>query len=186
LKFAKSILTGAGAVVLAGLILALLAPKAAHAIVATAVQVENTVASPVVSQSILPGAPFSTSCVTATRSEMNLGTSCTLSPATPAGYTFHATYLSAVNAYSDSAPTKPDLLELTYLSNGNLINDFDSMAPAAFATIVSHPVDWYIDPGTNINVGIGDFLSFSDGSSIDQSGPPTFHIQLTVSGYLTH
>src|ERR1700733_12875935 len=47
MKFTKSILTGTGAVVLAGLILALLAPKAAHAIAATAVQVENTTSSPV-------------------------------------------------------------------------------------------------------------------------------------------
>jgi hypothetical protein len=52
MKFAKSILTGTGAVVLAGLILALLAPKAAHAIAATAVQVVNTTSNPAVTQSI--------------------------------------------------------------------------------------------------------------------------------------
>jgi hypothetical protein len=46
MKFAKSILLGTGAVVLAGLILTLLAPKAAHAIVATAVSVVNTTANP--------------------------------------------------------------------------------------------------------------------------------------------
>jgi hypothetical protein len=51
MKFAKSIVTGTGAVVLAGLILALLAPKAAHAIVATAVQVTNTSANPAITQS---------------------------------------------------------------------------------------------------------------------------------------
>jgi hypothetical protein len=48
MKFAKSILTGTGAVVLAGLILALLAPKAAHGIAATAVQVMNTSAAPAI------------------------------------------------------------------------------------------------------------------------------------------
>ena len=47
MKFAKFILTGAGAIVLAGLILTLLAPKAAHAIAATAIQVMNTSTSPV-------------------------------------------------------------------------------------------------------------------------------------------
>jgi len=193
MKFAKSILTGAGAVILAGLLLALLAPKAAHAIVATAVQVENTVASPVVSQSILPGAPFSTSCVTAGSSAgSSERTSCTLSPATPAGYTFHATYLSAVNTYSNSNgsnPTHPDLLQLTYSSNGNFISDFEIMAPAVFATIVSHPADWYIDPGTNINFVIGDSISFPNGSSIGEQvngNGFSFGIQLTVSGYLTH
>jgi hypothetical protein len=50
MKFAKSILTGTGAVVLAGLILALLVPKAAHAVAATLVQVANTTANPAISQ----------------------------------------------------------------------------------------------------------------------------------------
>lgn len=52
MKFAKSILTGTGAVVLAGLILTLLAPKAVHAVVATAVSVVNTSATPVPVSSI--------------------------------------------------------------------------------------------------------------------------------------
>src|ERR1700727_1530275 len=46
MKFLKSLLMGTGGVVLAGLVLALLAPKAVHAVVATAVQVVNTSASP--------------------------------------------------------------------------------------------------------------------------------------------
>jgi hypothetical protein len=46
MKFLKSLLMGTGSVVLAGLVLALLAPKAVHAVVATAVQVVNTSASP--------------------------------------------------------------------------------------------------------------------------------------------
>jgi hypothetical protein len=52
MKFVKSILMGTGAVVLAGLILTLLAPKAAHAIVATAVSVVNTAAAPAVTQDV--------------------------------------------------------------------------------------------------------------------------------------
>jgi len=48
MKFLKSLLTGTGGVVLAGLVLALLAPKAVHAVVATAVQVVNTSASPAI------------------------------------------------------------------------------------------------------------------------------------------
>jgi hypothetical protein len=47
MKLAKSFLTGTGALVLAGLVLSLLAPKAAHAIAATMVLVENTAATPV-------------------------------------------------------------------------------------------------------------------------------------------
>jgi len=52
MKFAKSILIGTGSLVLAGLILALLAPKAAHAVAATAVQVMNTAAAPAITQDI--------------------------------------------------------------------------------------------------------------------------------------
>ena len=48
MKFVKSLLMGTGAVVLAGSVLALLVPKAVHAIAATAVQVVNTSASPAV------------------------------------------------------------------------------------------------------------------------------------------
>jgi hypothetical protein len=61
MKLAKSILAGTGALVMAGLILALLAPKAAHAIAATAVHVMNTSASPVPNQNVdEPGRhPFS-------------------------------------------------------------------------------------------------------------------------------
>jgi hypothetical protein len=47
MKLVKSLLMGTGAVVLAGLILTLALPKAAHAIVATAVNVVNTTANPV-------------------------------------------------------------------------------------------------------------------------------------------
>ena len=52
MKIAKSLLTGTGSLVVAGLVLSLLAPKAVHAIVATAVQVVNTAAAPVMVNSI--------------------------------------------------------------------------------------------------------------------------------------
>jgi hypothetical protein len=52
MKFAKSILVGTGAVVLAGLILTMLVPKAARAVAATAVQVMNTSANPVPGQNV--------------------------------------------------------------------------------------------------------------------------------------
>lgn len=50
MKFLRSLLMGTGGVVLAGLVLALLAPRAVHAVVATAVQVVNTSASPAITQ----------------------------------------------------------------------------------------------------------------------------------------
>jgi hypothetical protein len=50
MKFLKSLLMGTGGVVFAGLVLALLAPKAIHAVVATAVQVVNTSANPAITE----------------------------------------------------------------------------------------------------------------------------------------
>jgi hypothetical protein len=50
MKFLKSLLMGTGCVVLAGLVLALLAPRAVHAVVATAVQIVNTSASPAITE----------------------------------------------------------------------------------------------------------------------------------------
>ncbi len=50
MKFLKSLLMGTGGVVLAGIVLALLAPKAVHAVVATAVQVVNTSANPAITE----------------------------------------------------------------------------------------------------------------------------------------
>lgn len=52
MKFLRSLLMGTGGVVLAGMALALLAPKAVHAIAATAVQVVNTPASPVITEEV--------------------------------------------------------------------------------------------------------------------------------------
>jgi hypothetical protein len=50
MRFVKSALMGTGALALAALLLSLLAPKAAHAIVATLVQVVNTTANPAITQ----------------------------------------------------------------------------------------------------------------------------------------
>jgi hypothetical protein len=50
MKFLKSLLMGTGGVVFAGLVLALLAPKAVHALAATTVQVVNTSASPAITE----------------------------------------------------------------------------------------------------------------------------------------
>ena len=52
MKYTKSILMGTGAFLLPGLTLTLLAPKAAHAVVATLVEVANTSSSPVIVSSI--------------------------------------------------------------------------------------------------------------------------------------
>lgn len=112
MKFAKSILIGTGSVVLAGLIFALLAPRAARAIAATAVLVENTITSPVPTQSILPGTPFVTSCTTSSATG-----SCVLNPPIPAGYTLIASNTLMVTGYH-SAPSLPQISLIQYTSGG--------------------------------------------------------------------
>jgi hypothetical protein len=57
MKFAN-VMTGATAVLLAGLALTLAAPKAAHALAAALVQVTNTTANPVPTAPAVPGNPF--------------------------------------------------------------------------------------------------------------------------------
>ena len=58
MKNVKSILIGTGSFVLAGMILTMVAPKAAHALAATLVQVTNTTANPVPTAPAVPGTPF--------------------------------------------------------------------------------------------------------------------------------
>jgi hypothetical protein len=58
MKNFKSILIGASSFVLAGVILTMVAPKAAHALAATLVQVTNTTANPVPTAPAVPGTPF--------------------------------------------------------------------------------------------------------------------------------
>ena len=52
MKFAKSLLMGTGSVALAGLLFSLLAPKAAHGLVAALVQVANTSSAPAIASLI--------------------------------------------------------------------------------------------------------------------------------------
>ncbi len=58
MKFAKSTLMGAGCVLLTALTLTLFAPRAAHALAATLVDVTNTTANPVPTAPAVPATPF--------------------------------------------------------------------------------------------------------------------------------
>jgi hypothetical protein len=168
MKFAKSILAGTGAVVLAGLILALLAPKAAHAIAATAVQVENTTATPVPTQGMLPGIPFTQTCHVS-----GAATYCILDPASPPGATFHATMQSTLLEFS-SIPSNPPTIQYTFQTNGITINAIDNLvksgsSSAFFLLTTDH--DFYVDAGQE---------------SICVTAGGSSSISCTLTGYLTH
>jgi hypothetical protein len=148
MKFAKSILMGTGAVVLAGLILTLVAPKAAHAIVATAVSVVNTSSNPVPVSSIDgPGrVPFVES-----ESFINCpGTSTCQSAFTtpvPAGHRVVITYVSAWMRFG----TFPTAILGTLNATVPTVGDFLFNVPVAPFIVdrqyFAAPVVFYFDAG---------------------------------------
>jgi hypothetical protein len=120
LKFAKSILMGTGAVVLAGLILALLAPRAAHAIVATAVQVENTRSTPVPNQDVDIAArhPYTANCSVGIPTQV-IDTSTanlTCQPMPPPPTAGFETVIQSVNMYLFPTSTTPQQMFLSYFT----------------------------------------------------------------------
>jgi hypothetical protein len=174
MKFAKSILTGTGAVVLAGLILALLAPKAAHAVAATAVQIVNTSGDPAVTQGILPGQQFVQMCEIGGGATPTPG--CNLTPAVPSGFIFHATQQSVLVSLSVFQPSTP--VSWFYPSSGTLVglNEYPQAGTNAslggqFANVTNH--DWYIDAGGQAGC-----------VAASVTGPG--QITCAVTGYLTH
>ena len=164
MKFVKSILMGTGAVVLAASILTLLAPKAAHAIVATAVLVENTTSSPVPTQAILPGALFQMKCLA-------YSSNCNPAPSVPAGYVFHATH-QYIAANWSSAPFHADLG--WYINYDQVSEDQgDLYDPYVTASTSDH--DFYLDGVTQ-----------TPGCSAFDGTTPALAIHCVLTGYLTH
>lgn len=165
MKFAKSLLMGSGAVVLAALILTLLVPRAAHAIAATLVQVVNTSADPVPTQGIMPGAAFSQQCSGVGQS------SCTLSPPVPAGYQFHSTFQAFSGQLGGVSPIS---VQWNYTTAGIVTTYFDLLAGFAywginFASTPGH--DLYLDANT------------TSSCSVPVSA---IYMSCQMNGYLTH
>jgi hypothetical protein len=161
MKITKSTLMGTGSVVLAGLILSLLTPKAVHAIAAAAVLVENTTANPVPVQSIMPGKPFVQSC--GSSGEFS---ACFLQPPVPAGYTFVVQYANAFTLANSAQGAGVASWQMT--TQGVSIQYSAATHPAlGNDTIYGAPVSWYIDSGTTafassyLGVGIANTGTFS-------------------------
>lgn len=180
MKFAKSILLGTGAVVLAGLILTLLAPKAAHAIVATAVSVVNTSSNPVPASSIDgPGRiPFVsqgyfTNCSSG-------GSICQFAfpTAVPAGHRVVITYMSVQMEFN----TFPTAIAVRLNATVPTVGDVFFNVPVAPFIILSQyfgtPVDFYFDAGQ-----IPQITAISNGTFLDD--PVIGHgiQEVTLVGY---
>ena len=145
MKFVKSTLTVTGAVILAGCILAMVAPKAAKAIVATAVQVVNTTAAPVPNKDVdQPGRhAFVQSCAQPINSNH-----CSMQPPVPAGSVFVVQTISADQLDNDATPAV-----LYYSTTTNTVNNTVTLPVVAEYNFPQHAltlanVNLYQDPGT--------------------------------------
>jgi hypothetical protein len=152
MKFAKSILTGVGGLLLAGSILTLLAPKAAHALAAALVQVTNTAANPVPTIATDNPAlhPFA---VNATAD--NLFLNFAGAPATWVVETVSVTCISQNG--STIAPSQLTDVRLFFTTGGSTVQY--TFAPTLIDSntelIATQAIRAYVDPGTFIAVGGG-------------------------------
>ena len=152
MNFAKRLLMVAGAVALAGIFGALLAPKTTHAIVATAVYMVNTAATPgLVSNIDNPGRiPY--------QSIANMTGKCPLGGNTcfwefgnpPAGHRIVIQHVSGLIGFG-TAPSEVEVL----LNNGSGFPLSAFFAPFKTFSAFDQPVQAYFDPAEIIEVQIG-------------------------------
>jgi hypothetical protein len=170
MKFLKSLLMGTGAVVLAGLVLALFDPKAVHAIAATAVQVVNTASSPVFNRDVDNPArtPYTDACTVTPPVQ-----TCTIT--VPAGQRFVIEQFTAVQQLTVG--------RLGYVSVAALTSGQDS--PHNFTPTTTFNYRGFSsvipDTPTHINADPGSALSVSF-YDVDYSQP--LYALANVSGYL--
>lgn len=148
MKFAKSILMGTGAVVLAGFILALLAPKAVQAVVATAVLIENTPATPVPNKNVDEPARNSLSLTCTSGGNLTCNTA-----VVPAGNVFVAEHLFAY-APSITGTVGDLMIFYTDPTTNPIYTGFQLQKDAVGVwTVNQNLTGWYIGPVSNVLVG---------------------------------
>ena len=148
MKFSKTSLFAIGGITLAA---SLLAPRAAHAVVATLVQVANTRSTPVPNQDVDHPArhPFTATCTSPVQTTF---VSCTPTPAPPAsGFETVIQNVSIlVNRFGGTGA--PVYTEIDYVNGGTpytLYLPFVTQAdtPGHGFWVVNQPVTAYLDPG---------------------------------------
>jgi hypothetical protein len=173
MKFAKSLLMGTGGVALSGLLLALLAPQAAHGLVAALVQVANTASAPAIASLIddpgrvafMQNASFS--CFSAG--------SCTyVSPsAVPAGHRVVIQHVSGALVFQST----PSWILVTMLAQteNSITPAFFNVPPGPAGGLVyfDQPILFYFDAGQFPQVNIFANLPLNE----------TPITQLTLIGY---
>jgi len=146
MRFAKSFLMGTGSVVLAGLLLTLLAPKAAHAVAATLVQVENTRSTPVPNQDVDIAArhPFNAIC-SVPISGASVDCSPIPAPPTTGFETVIQNVSMSISLYSGSGTP---FVHFDYLTQGGVLyGQFPPIVPQGPGYwSLSQPTTAYVDP----------------------------------------
>jgi hypothetical protein len=177
MKFTKWILKGTSAVVLAGLVLALLAPKAAHAVAATAVQVVNSSSSPVPNLDVERNAriPYQSTQTVACQPQQYY---CQVPlTAVPAGYRL---VVQDVSASFSGAGYSPPIAVLNgigtplqvYLTGGVAI----SLGGSLYQNNLHQTATAYFDAGTQPYVEV--LGSYSSG------GNGAYNLSATLVGYM--
>jgi hypothetical protein len=174
MKFVKSLLIGTGSVVLAGFVLTLLAPKAVHAVVATAVQVMNTSANPVPNKDVdQPGRhPYTTGC-----SHNNAPTASEVTCDTVATPVTSELVIQGVNLFFfPSGTAVPTFLFVQVVTNGTTttFNLASVASPDGIYYFSALTTPLYADPGSTITCG---------GASVARNFQIP-GINCTVTGYL--
>ena len=144
MKFAQRLFMGIGGLAAAAALLAVVAPKAAHAVTATLVQVVNTRSAPVPNQDVdSPGRhPFQQVC-SGTGTQSNGIIFCEF-PLVPPNEEVVVQTVSAV-LYGTTAT--PYFTQLTTIGGANLINTNIPMIAQGFGWYVgTQPLTQYIDP----------------------------------------
>lgn len=173
MNFAKRVLIVAGAVALAGILGALLAPKAAHGIVATLVQVVNTAANPVLSRNVdNPDAyPFEfTFCFV-----NNQFTTCTgVSPSIPTTTSDGRVVKLAVidRIYLQTGQPANNVVDLSETFQGNFFEESFNVTQSSNSNggVLNTGTRIYVDPGTQIGARLEILMPGASGVTIIMSG----------------
>ena len=178
MKFIKRISMGLGSVTLVALFFMLVAPKAAHAVQESLVQLVNTTANPaIVSDMNDPGrVPYQSSVYGTSQSNCSTGNECYfVFPTVPAGHRLVIQHVSAfIQASAGAAPVRVGLP----LSNNQDTTTFLAAAQStAYGSLIAfdQPVLVYVDAGLSPRVAV----SLSSTPADPNAGQSAF-----LSGYL--
>jgi len=167
MKFARRLFTGIGGLAAAAALLALVAPKAAHAVAATLVEIVNTRSTPVPNQDVdAPGRhPYQQTCFSSSNQDGEVN--CTM-PVIPPNTELVVQNLSMlVNLTSAALYSR-----LITVGGGANLNTYVPLVAQSSYYMASQPLTQYADPG---------YSPICD--STTTNGSPSVQLTCTITGY---